>query len=318
MKTLFIGVISISWHSLKALLECEANVVGIFTADKQGMLKKTGMHPDYFSKFNDLALEYKVPLYELSHVNAPLDIEQIKRLEPDIIFCIGWPQIVRKEILQIPLYGCIGMHPTLLPKRRGGAPINWCLIDGLNKSGVTLFYLEEGLDSGDIIAQKEFEITFEDNAKTILNKVTDITVELIKEYYPLLEQGKAPRIPQDDTKATYTKRRRPEDGIIDWSRTSLSNYNWIRALTLPFPGAFTLWEGRKVIIWESELLEGYRLRFNAKPGEILDTFDKRGVIVASGDSCILIKTVEVQGQRMSGDEFVKRVGITTGTILGGK
>ena len=316
MKVVFIGIVSIGWHCLKTLLESSANVVGIFTADKKEMAKKSHMHADYFSEFEDLALKYSVPLYKIGDVSMPLDTRRLRGLQPDIIFCIGWPQIVKKEVLEIPKYGCVGIHPTLLPERRGGAPINWCLIDGLSKSGVTLFYFSEGVDSGDIIAQKEFEITLQDTAGTVLAKVTDIAVELIKEYYPLLEKGRAPRIPQDDDRATYTRRRRPEDGIVDWSGTSLSIYNWIRALALPFPGAFTYWNGEKITTWESELLKGYRPRFDAQPGEILDIMDKKGMVVATGDSCILVKTVEVGGQTMNSAEFMRRLKIAPGTILG--
>ncbi len=302
---------------MEAVLEIKANVVGIFTADKQRMVEKSGMHPDYFREFDDLARQWGVPLYKVDNVSVPLDTERMKGLKPDLIFCIGWPQVIGKEILGIPSCGCVGIHPTLLPERRGGAPINWCLIDGLSKSGVTLFYFDEGIDSGDIIAQQEFEITLEDTAKTVLDKVANISVELIKEYYPFLEKGDALRISQDNVRATYTRRRRPEDGVIDWRKTSLSIYNWIRALTSPFPGAFTFWNGRKIIIWESELLKGYRARFNARHGEILVNLDERGMVVTTGDNCILIRTVEVDGEKMNGGEFVRRFKVDHGSILGG-
>jgi len=316
LKVIFIGGVSIGWHCLKALLESGANVVGVFTADREEMVKKSHMHADYFSEFEDLALKYSVPLFKINNVSMPLDTRRIRELQPDIIFCIGWPQIVKREILQIPQYGCVGIHPTLLPERRGGAPINWCLIDGLSKSGVTLFYFSEGVDSGDIIAQREFEITLEDTAATVMSKATDIAVELIEKYYPLLGKGKAPRLPQEEAKATYTRRRRPEDGIIDWNRTSLSIYNWIRALTLPFSGAFTYWNGEKVTIWEAELLKGYKPRFDGQPGEVLDIMDKKGMVVATGDSCLLVKTAGFGGQTTSGEEFMRRLKITPGTILG--
>ncbi len=316
MKIVFIGIVNIGWHCLKALLESRANVVGIFTADRKEMVKKSHMHADYFSEFEELALMYSVPLYKISDVSILLDTQRIRELKPDIIFSIGWPQIIKREILEIPQHGCVGIHPTLLPERRGGAPINWCLIDGLSKSGVTLFYFSAGVDSGDIIAQREFEITLKDAAGTVMSKVTNIAVELIKEYYPLLEKGNAPRLPQEDAKATYTRRRRPEEGIIDWSRTSLSIYNWIRALTLPFPGAFTYNNGEKIIIWESELLKGYRPRFNAQPGEILDILENKGTVIATGDSGILVKAVGVSNQTMGSEEFMRRQQITPGTILG--
>lgn len=316
MRVVFIGVVDIGWHCLKALLESKAHVVGVFTADKQKMVEKSGMHPDYFSEFDDLARKWGVPCHKVDTVSVPLDIARLKGLKPDLIFCIGWPQIVRREILAIPPRGCIGIHPTRLPERRGGAPINWCLIDGLSQSGVTLLYFDEGVDSGDIIAQQEFGITVADTAKTVLGKVTNIAVQLVRTYYPLLERGSAPRTPQDHSRATYTRRRRPEDGTIDWRWTSLIIYNFIRALTLPFPGAFTYWKDGKVTIWESELLTGYRARPTASPGEILDSLKEKGMVVATGDYCVLVKRVEYNGENMSGDEFVKRFKVTPGSIFG--
>ena len=223
---------------------------------------------------------------------------------------------MKRELLEIPSKGCIGLHPTLLPERRGGAPINWPIIDGLSKSAVTFLYLDEGLDSGDIIVQRKFEISLEDTTKTILQKITDIAVQLIKGYYPLLAEGKALRKPQDHSKATYTRRRRPEDGFIDWKRTSLSIYNWVRALTTPFPGAFTYWEGKKVIIWESQLPKGYKPRFKVQPGEVLDILDQKGIIVATADSCILVKDVNTDGENMTGDEFAHKYKLKRGSILG--
>lgn len=315
MQVVFIGVVNIGWQCLKALLESRAHIVGIFTADKRHMVETSGMHPDYFSDFDDIALKWSIPIHKVDTVGVPLDIEKIRALKPDFIVCIGWPQIVNREILKIPSSGCIGIHPTLLPERRGGAPINWCFIDGLSKSGVTLFYLDEGVDSGDIIAQREFEISFRDNARTVLNKVTEISVELLKANWAALESGKALRIPQDHSKATYTRRRRPEDGVIDWRLTSLSIYNWIRALSSPFPGAFTFFKGKRLIIWEAGLLKGYRAKFNAQPGEVLAIQDAQGMIVATGDNCILIKSLWFNGENMRGDEFMRRLAVIPSDLL---
>lgn len=315
MRVIFIGIVSIGWHFLKELLEIGANVVGIFTADKQEMVGLSGMHPDYFSEFGDLALKYNVPLFKVNDVSVPLDVEKIEQLQPDIIFVIGWPQIIGRRILRIPKNGCIGIHPTLLPKRRGGAPINWTLIDGLTRSGISLFYFTEGVDSGDIIVQEEFDISIEDNAKTVLDKATDITVGIIKRYYPLLEMGKAPRIPQKEDEATYTKRRHPEDGVIDWKRTSLSIYNLIRALSLPFPPAFTYWQGKRIAIMEVRLIKGHKPYFHAKAGEIIGLIDE-DIIVGTGDDCILIKSLEADGRQMSGIEFMQKYNIGSNELFG--
>src|SRR3989304_1273892 len=219
MRIVFIGVVDIGWHCLSALLKMKANVVGIFTANKWEMVRKSGMHADCFRGFDALAKQWNVPLNKTNDTNVQLDAEMVRILEPDLIFCIGWPQIISSEILAIPQQGCIGIHPTLLPERRGGAPINWSLIDGLSHSGVTLFYFDRGVDSGDIIKQKEFGITRKETAQTVLNKVTSIAVSLTVESYPLLEKSTASRAPQDESRATYTRRRHPEDGTIDWRWT---------------------------------------------------------------------------------------------------
>lgn len=316
MNAVFVGVVSIGLYCLQALLESDLPVSGIFTADKQKMTELSGMHHSYFSDFSGIASRWGIPLYKQDDISSPLNVETIRGLNPDIIFCIGWPQLVGKAILSIPRQGCIGIHPTLLPQRRGGAPVNWSLIDGLTESGVTLFYFEPGVDSGDIIAQKKLSIAFEDTAETLLEKITSAAVDLVTENAPHLARGTAPRTPQDDGKATYTRRRTPRDGLIDWRKTTLGVYNWIRALTLPFPGAFTTWQQKKVIIWEATPPVGYRAPHNAVPGEILDTVPGSGIAVATGDNCILIKTLTIDDEQMLAEEFVKRYAVVPGTRLG--
>ena len=316
MKIVFIGVVTSGWHSLKALLEKKADIVGVFTADKQKMTEYSGMHPSYFGEFEELAGKYGVPLYKIDTVQSPLDLEKIKTMKPDIIYCIGWPQLVRKELLQIPPKGCLGIHPTLLPERRGGAPLNWSIIDGLKQSGVTLFYFDEGVDSGDILAQKSYEITLNDNCSTVLGKINCISAELVGETYPLLEKGTAPRTKQNNAIATYTRRRRPEQGNIDWRLTSLQIHNWVRGISLPFPGAFTFWKGKKIIIWEAELLISYRAKISACPGEVLESLPGRGMAVATGDNGILIKYAEADGRQVRGDDFMRDYAVNPGDILG--
>jgi methionyl-tRNA formyltransferase len=316
MRIVFIGVVTSGWFSLKTLLEKKANIVGIFTADNQKMAEYSGMHPSYFGNFDELAKKYAVPLYKIDTVQSPIDLDMLRALEPDLIYCIGWPQLIRKDLLKFPKYGCLGIHPTLLPERRGGAPLNWGIIDGLQKSGVTLFYFNEGVDSGDILAQKSFEITLDDNCQTVLEKVNRISAELVSNTYPLLEKGKAIRTPQDNSKATYTRRRRLEQGVIDWRMTSLSIHNWVRGLSLPFPGAFTYWQRKKVIVWEAELLIGYRAKVSAQPGEFLESMPEKGIVIATGDNGILVKTVEIEGRKVRGDVFIKDFTVNPGSIMG--
>lgn len=320
MRVVFLGVASIGWHCLEALLESGAEVVGIFSADKASFVRATGMHPSYFSEFEAIAEEHKISLYKIASPREPLDARKMRLLEPDLLFCIGWPPVVKKDVLSVPQKGCLAIHPSLLPQRRGGSHLNWCLIDGLTKGGVTLFYMEEEVDKGEIVAQGEFEITLQDDIQSLIDKATAVSVGLIRAYYPLLERGTAPRIPQKDEEATYTRRRRPEQGVVDWKRTSLALYNWVRALTLPYQGAFTFWKGIKVILWQAELVRGYKPLIDAIPGQILEVWKGKGIVIATADSCILIRKVQVEGENkaVGGDEFVLQYGIPLGTVLGGR
>ncbi len=295
MRIVFIGVVEIGRRCLETLLGNGANIVGVFTADKKAMTKLSGMDSSHFAEFGSLCEERNIPLHKVTTVRDPIDTDRLKSLNPDIIYCIGWPKIISKEILSIPPRGCLGIHPTLLPERRGGAPTNWCLIDGVEKSGVTLFYLTEGLDNGDIVAQQELMITLEDTACTLREKIMEVAAKLVGSTYQSLSQGLVRGIPQDESRATYTRRRKPEDGIIDWNQTSLAIYNFIRALGKPYPGAFTYRGGRKVIIWEAALIHGYKCSPSSMPSEPVEWPTDSEFIVQTGDrdNCILIKKLEV-------------------------
>jgi methionyl-tRNA formyltransferase/UDP-4-amino-4-deoxy-L-arabinose formyltransferase/UDP-glucuronic acid dehydrogenase (UDP-4-keto-hexauronic acid decarboxylating) len=186
----------------------------------------------------------------------------VRSINPDLICVASWSYIIPPEMLELPTIGTIGFHYSMLPERRGGAPLNWAIIDGLKETGITLFYMDEGIDSGDIIAQRAFSIDENDTVKELLDKIEVIAPDLLAENIGGIENGTANRVRQDESLATYTTRRRPEDGEIDWSKTEREIYDFVRALAPPYPCAFTTVGNRKLVVPSARMEDG-RLKIEA-------------------------------------------------------
>ncbi len=289
MRIIFIGTVDFSRHCLKQILECSSDVIAIFA-----LLRDYATFNSDYSDLGDVALFYGIPLYRIKNINKPENIELIRSLQPDIIFVFGWSQLISKQILQIPSKGCVGSHPALLPKNRGRHPIIWALVEGLDKSGLTFFYLNEGVDSGDILWQKSFQITLNDDAGSLYKKIIVLAREAIRQFLPQLEQGTAPRIKQDSNKATYWRKRNEKDGEINWIMPSIKIYNLIRALTYPYVGAYTFLANKKIKIWRAKIpqkpipLEA----MNLSPGYIFSS-NNHIFNVKTGDGYLKVLEYEV-------------------------
>jgi len=243
VKIVYISGTEVGVDIYKAIYEAGFEVDTIFTykLDKKNI-----------SGFFDYAKISKSNLIRVDNIND--EVKKIKSINPDLIIVGGWQQLLSKEILEIPRLGAIGFHSSLLPKYRGRAPVNWAIILGERKTGITMFYLTPTADDGDIIAQKEVEILFNDDCNSVYKKCAKAGAELIKEYLPLIEKGIAPRIHNPSRSYPVCPKRTPNDGEIDFNRSSLDVYNFIRALTKPYPGAFTFVNGKKVIIYKAEIV----------------------------------------------------------------
>jgi methionyl-tRNA formyltransferase len=249
MRIVFVGTVEFSRHCLKEVLEDGGNVVAVLTLPKE----KGRFHSDY-ADLSDVAAKYGIPVYKLrKKITDSENVELIRSMKPDVIFVFGWSQLLSKEVLDIPPLGCIGTHPALLPRNRGRHPLIWALVEGLEESGLTFFYIDEGTDSGNILWQKPFPITLEDDAQSLYEKIKSLASKAIREFLPQLEQGTAPRIPQDDSQATHWRKRSEKDGEIDWSCPTITTYNLIRALARPYVGAHTHLGDQKVRIWKTKL-----------------------------------------------------------------
>jgi len=250
MKIVFIGAVEIGHKILETIYNVNYSVDTVYTLPYSMEESTSG-----FIDFLQLTEQHNSRLIRTKDINQASHINEIKKIYPDLIIVCGWQRLICEDILNIPKLGVVGFHSSLLPKYRGRAPVNWAIIMGEKETGITMFYLTPQADDGDIIAQRSFPILFNDDCNTIYKKSAQAGSDLITEYLPRIENGTAPRV--HNPSATYPAypTRTPKDGLIDFNRSALDVYNFIRALTKPYPGAFYFnEEGYKIIVWKIEIV----------------------------------------------------------------
>lgn len=248
MRIHFVGCVEIGYRVLTDLYEHGYRIDLVVTVPPAWGERTSG-----YTDFAPLAKRYGSALLEVEDINAPDIIEEIAGRQPDLIIVCGWQRLLGRELLSIPSKGCVGFHSSLLPRYRGRAPVNWAIIMGERETGVTMFYLDPEADAGDIIAQRAFPITLADDCRTVYEKSASAAGEILLEQLPLIAEGKAPRLHNPSRSYPVYPKRTPADGLIDFQRSALDVYNWVRALTRPYPGAFFYHEGRKVLAWRAEI-----------------------------------------------------------------
>jgi methionyl-tRNA formyltransferase len=260
MRILFMGASALGFDCCEAIIKAGHNVVGAFTIPQEFQIKyrdqesKSKVSNYLFKDFNYFHSEYNLPVVFVEGKMSSYT-DQAAALAPDLILAIGWYYMIPEAMLKLAAKGAIGIHGSLLPKYRGNAPFVWAMINGEKETGVSLFYFEKGVDEGDIIAQKKIPIEESDNISHVLEKAKTASIDILLQYLPLLADGKAPKIAQDHSLATLYPKRTPEDGLIDWSWDKMRIKNFIRAQTKPYPGAFTIVNDKKVIIWDADIIE---------------------------------------------------------------
>lgn len=236
---------------------------------------------------------------------------RLEAADPVVGLCCGWTQIVPEAVLGIPDRGFWGLHASSLPEGRGGAPVNWQLIHGEDRVGLSLFEFVPEVDHGDVVDQTVVPVEPRDDVATVYDRVTLAAFELLDRALGALARGDVEKTPQRYADATYLPQRKPEDGLIDWGRPALEQWNWIRALTKPYPGAFTFVDGRKLTVWDSSLVGDDT---DATDGEIIDVEPGRGVDVATGGEVLRLDRVQVDsGPAVWADELEL---LAPGTIIG--
>jgi len=298
----------IGWVSLDELLSLGADIAAVVThRDDPG-------ENAWFRSVADRARRADLPVLTPASVNQPEVIATIARLAPDVIFSFYFRELLSPEVLGLARHAALNLHGSLLPRYRGRCPVNWVLVHGERETGVTLHHMEARPDRGDIVAQRAVPIADDDTALSLNRKLGEAARLLLRETYPLLVAGRAPRIPQDHARASYFGGRRPEDGRLQWRQSARGLYNLVRAVTHPYPGAFTTFRGRPLFVWWARPLDDRR---EGRPGEVLEVRKGSGVVVASGSGALLLERVALEGDReCRADELAGQIGITAGERLG--
>ena len=272
------GTVEFSKRALQKLLELNAQVIGVCTKEK------SEFNSD-FADLRPLCEKNKIPIKFVNEANSTENYDWIKSLNPDIIFCFGWSQMLKKDILSLAPMGVLGFHPTKLPQNRGRHPLIWALVLGLKKSASTFFFMNEGADSGEILSQKDFDILGSDDAQTLYNKVINIALMQIEEFLPQLQNKTFNSIKQNHEKSSTWRKRRKADGLIDFRMTSQAIYNLVRALTKPYVGAHLIYKEKEIIIWKVKIIKN--IENNIESGKILD-INENEILVKTYDGAIKI------------------------------
>jgi methionyl-tRNA formyltransferase len=290
MRTVWVSFDEIGRDCLEAAATAGAEIVGVVTLPGPIDPNRSGQ-----CAFDEVANRFGASLIETTDVNAPETIEAVRALDAALVFVVGWSQLVRDDFISLAAAGVFGMHPSLLPRHRGRAPIPWAILCGLARTGVTLFEITDpSADAGPIVGQAVVEIAADETAASLYDRLAQAHVDLVREYVPQLVAGTATRMPQDERRASAWPKRTPADGIIDWETRAPYLYDWVRAQSRPYPGAFTYLEGEKIVVWRARPVEG-----SGPAGVILEERSE-GPVVACGEGALLLEEVEARSPLVVG------------------
>src|SRR6266536_3128657 len=295
MRIIFIGTGEIGAPTLQALQTSEHEIVAVLTQPDKPVGRDQRIEASPIKK---AAAQMKMPILQPTRIKDRQAIEQIRALQPDVIVVIAYGQILPRAVLEIPKIACLNLHASLLPRWRGAAPIQAAIAAGDRETGITVMYMDEGLDTGDILLQRTVDILPDDTGGSLHDRLAQIAPEILLESLVLLAKGIAPRIPQDNSLTTYAPKLKREDGRIDWSEPAEMIERKIRAFN-PWPGAFMKVDEQNLKIFSASVVD-----LNGKPGEILIRKDQ--LIVATGKDALALNEVQLEGKkRMSASEFLR-------------
>ena len=315
MRAVFMGTPEIAATVLKSVLASRHEVIAVVTqTDKP----KGRGHEMAFPPVKEVALEAGIPVFQPQRAKDEAFIEELRALNPDIILVAAYGKLLPKAILDMPKFGCINVHASLLPKYRGASPIQWAVLNGDEKSGVTIMHMAETMDTGDIIMAEEVILAADETAGTLHDKLAEIGGPLLITAMDALETGRAPRICQNEEEATHVKMLDKTMGNIDFNKSALQLERWIRGLN-PWPTAYTKLEGKMCKLWKAEVLSAEELtkeEKNLMPGTVLRV-EKENFDVLTGEGVLRIKELQLEGKRkMTAEEFLRGFKLEAGTVLG--
>ena len=295
MRIVFVGAGAIGVPTLQALLKSEHEVIGVVTQTDKPVGRAQLMEPTPVKK---AIQRTAVRILQPARIKDQQAIEEIRALTPDVIVVTAYGQILPRDVLEIPEIACLNLHASLLPRWRGAAPIQAAIAAGDQETGITVMYMNEGLDTGDILLKRTIDIRSDDTGGSLHDRLAQIAPDALLESLRTLANGNAPRIPQDNTLATYAPKLKREDGRIDWSEPAELIERKIRAFN-PWPGAFMKIDGRNLKIFSASIVDR-----KGEPGEILD--GEKELVIAAGKGALLVGEVQLEGKRrMSAAEFMR-------------
>ncbi|NMB27934.1 MAG: methionyl-tRNA formyltransferase [Tissierellia bacterium] len=289
MNIVFMGTPEFAVPSLTSLFERGYNISLVVTQKDRPKGRGKKMRP---TPIKEKALELGLEVYQPDSINSRESINKLRELSPDCIVVIAFGQVLKREVLDIPQYGCINIHASLLPKYRGAAPINWAIINGEKETGVTIMEIDEGLDTGDMLHYKKIPIMEEDDSESIHDKLSIMGGDLIVETIEGLKDGSVVKLPQDDSLSTYAPMLSKNTGKVDWNNSGIKIKNLVRGLK-PWPSAYMVYKGENVKIHKVKVVEKFLKEDN---GVVVKVSDE-GIYVNCEDGCIVIEELQFPGKK---------------------
>lgn len=311
MRILFMGTPDFAVPTLQTLIDSDHQVIGVVTQPDKPRGRGGKMHA---SPVKEVAVEAGLPVYQPRRVRDEAFLFEVRRLAPDVIVVVAFGQILSKEILEIPEYGCLNVHASLLPHLRGAAPIQWSVIQGDRESGVTIMQMDEGLDTGDILLTQTYTLEEKETGGSLFERLSRLGGPMILKVLEDARQGKLHPVPQNDEEHTYAKMLTKATGKLDFTRSAVELERLIRGLN-PWPSAYTYIHGKMLKVWEAEVVPGEDID-GIQPGNIL-TVEKDSFTVQTGEGALRFLSVQIEGKkRMDTAAFLRGCRVEAGDYLG--
>ena len=309
MRVIFMGTPDFAVPTLQKIIDQGHEVIAVVTQPDKARGRGKSVT---FSPVKEKALEYNIPVHQPVKARAPEFVEILENLKPDVIVVVAFGQILPKSILDIPPYGCINVHASLLPKYRGAAPIQWAVINGEKVSGVTTMFMGVGLDTGDMILKDEITLSPDETGGSLHDKLMAMGADLLAKTLDMLKDGTAPRIPQDDSQTgQYAKMLDKDLGKIDFTRPAIELERLIRGLN-PWPSAYTGLDGKTLKLWKAKVIDK---EYEGTCGEVVE-ITKDSFVVKTGNCALAVMELQLEGKkRMSADAFMRGYAFKEGTVL---
>lgn len=309
MKVVFMGTPDFAVGTLERIIEDGHEVAAVVTQPDKP--KGRGREP-VMPPVKQTALAHGIPVLQPEKVRAPEVVEELKKIAPQVIVVVAFGQLLPQAILELPAFGCVNVHASLLPAYRGAAPIQWAVIDGLEETGVTTMQMNKGLDTGDILLQAKLALAPKETGGSLFDRLCVLGAELLSETLRGLEAGTIQPVKQDDTKSSYAKMLDKAMGNLDFTRPAEELERLVRGLN-PWPSAYTKLNGRQLKIWDCEVCESAP---GIEPGTVF-AVDKQSFAVACGRNALRILEVQMEGKkRMDSGAFLRGVSLEKGMQLG--